>query len=303
MAIDTRLTVTVSAPKEQNLSKSQRAFLSALANHLQRNDMRILRDSAASNDAEAEWARVRRCHGVIVLAFSQWNAQRLHRQKDKNVVMPTEFSHITAAMAVAAKRPLLVLREKELAERGALRGGYLPHVVKLPRQLGPEWLESRDFTSEFSKWTREMESFRHVFLGYSSQAAEVAERIRKFLINTLKLRIFDWKPDSSPGDAIWEWIERAERLTDCGIFLFMADDKLTAGKTVELAPRDNVIYEAGYFAGAKGRKNSLIILEEGARIPTDLGGILYLSLRSREDISPITTRMRKYLEQVFNDES
>jgi hypothetical protein len=35
--------------------------------------------------------------------------------------MPTEFSHVGIVMAIAAKRPLLVLREKSVAERGSLR--------------------------------------------------------------------------------------------------------------------------------------------------------------------------------------
>ena len=216
--------------------------------------------------------------------------------------MPSEFSHIVAVMAAAAKRPLLVLREKALAERGALRPGYLPHVVKVPASLRIDWLESVEFEREFNKWVQEVECSRHVFLGYSSKATEVANSIHQFLSNTLKLRVFDWH-DFRTGDTIWESIERGARFTDCGLFLFMSDDKLAAGNKHEFAPRDNVVYEAGYFAGAKGRKDSLIIREEGAKVPTDLGGILYLKLVSRSDISPIETPLREHLEQMLNQQN
>jgi hypothetical protein len=205
---------------------------------------------------------------------------------------------MAAVMAVAARRPLLVLREKALTERGAFRSGYLPHVVRVPASLDPDWLESAEFEGEFNKWVEDVRSFRHVFLGYSSKATDVANALYKFLSEALKLRVFDWH-DFQTGDSIWESIERAERLTSCGIFLFMADDKLSAGSKRELAPRDNVVYEAGYFAGAKGGKASLIIREEGAKVPSDLGGILYLKLANRHDISPIETKLREHLEGML----
>ena len=109
-----------------------------------------------------------------------------------------------------------------------------------------------------------------------------------------------WHEEFDPGDAIWESIERAERLTKCGLFLFMADDELAAGGEQAFAPRDNVVYEAGYFAGAKGRKNSLVVRENGAKVPTDLGGILYLPLDDRKDVSPIEAKLREHLERMLN---
>jgi predicted nucleotide-binding protein len=195
-----------------------------------------------------------------------------------------------------------VLHEKALAPRGAFRGGYLPHLVNPPASLKLEWLESPEFNGEFNKWMAEVQCFRHVFLGYSSQATEVGKAIHKFLSEKLKLRVFDWH-DFRTTDSIWESIERAERFTSCGLFLFMADDKLAAGNKREFAPRDNVVYEAGYFAGAKGRDKSLIVREEGANVPSDLGGILYLKLGDRGDISPIETPLREYLQRMLGDQN
>ncbi len=192
---------------------------------------------------------------------------------------------------MGTKRPLLVLREKAVAERGALRSGYLPHVVKMPASLKAEWLDTQEFLNEFDKWIAEVDCFKHVFLGYSSNATGPANAIHEFLSENLKLRVFDWHEFST--DTIWDSIERAERLTNCGIFLFMADDKITVGRKWQSGPRDNVVYEAGYFAGAKGRGKALIVREEGVKIPTDLGGIKYLGLANRSDISPIQTPIRE----------
>jgi len=299
MATDTRLTISLHAPNEENLSEPQQRFLEGLVDRIKRRGLRVLPDSPTTDDLEKRFEKLRHCHGVVVLAYSQWKAARLYRAQKRTIVMPSEFSHVAAVMAAAAKRPLLVLREKTLAERGALRGGYLPHVVKAPASLRTEWLETSEFEREFNKWINEVECFRHVFLGYSSKATEVANSVHKFLSKTMKLRVFDWH-DFRTGDTIWESIERAERLTNCGLFLFMSDDKLSVGNKREFAPRDNVVYEAGYFAGAKGRKDSLIIREEGAKVPTDLGGILDLKLVSRGDISPIETPLRLHLERILN---
>lgn len=298
MALDTRLAVIVSSPKIQNLSKQQQRFQKAVVELLRSRGLRILPDSVDSDNAEDDVAKSRLCHGVIVLAFAQWNARRVNRDRDKTIAMPSEFTHIGAATAVASRRPLLVLREKSLADRGVLRAGYLQHVVKLPNSLKTEWLDGPEFQSEFKKWSDEIDCFRHVFLGYSSQASATGEQLCRFLSEELKLRVFDWQNFHS-GDSIWDSIVRAERFTNCGVFLFMADDKLTAGAK---APRDNVVYEAGYFAGAKGGKSAVIVMEEGAKVPTDLGGILYLKLGKHRDISPIKTALRERLERMLGGE-
>jgi len=299
MGIDSRLAVMISAAKKENLSEPQQQFLRALEDRIQRRGLRILPDSATSDKLGDRFGKIQQCHGVVVFACSQWEAERLYRPQEKSVILPSEFGHISAVMAVAARRPLLVLREKKVAERGAFRGGYLDHVVKTPASLKTDWFDSSEFEGEFDKWIREVECYRHVFLGYSSKATDTANAIYTFLTESLKLRVFDWH-DFRPGDTIWESIERAEQLTNCGLFLFMADDKLAAGNKRQFAPRDNVVYEAGYFAGAKGRKKSLVVREEGAKVPTDLGGILDLQLANRNDIAPIETPLSKQLERMLS---
>jgi predicted nucleotide-binding protein len=88
-------------------------------------------------------------------------------------------------------------------------------------------------------------------------------------------------------------------LTTCGIFLFMADDQIEAPAGKQSAPRDNVVYEAGFFAGAKGRRSTLVVVEKGAKVPTDLQGMIYLELENRSDIAPIETRLREYLAALL----
>lgn len=83
------------------------------------------------------------------------------------------------------------------------------------------------------------------------------------------LPVLDWK-EFVAGRNILTQISEAACRTSCGVFIFTKDGKLSnAGKT-SAAARDNVVFEAGYFASAKGTSRTLIVLEDGAKTAADL---------------------------------
>ena len=122
----------------------------------------------------------------------------------------------------------------------------------------------------------------------------MADSLHRFLVGKLRLKVLDWH-DLPASSVIIGNIETAARLTASGIFLFTKDDRqVRKDSTRDAVPRDNVIFEAGYFAGAKGTGSVLIIHEAGAKLPTDLGGFVYLEVKKRADISSIDTRISDY---------
>ncbi len=46
----------------------------------------------------------------------------------------------------------------------------------------------------------------------------------------------------------------------------------------------------------KGKEQVLVIREEGAKMPADIGGNSYIPLKDRNDISGIHTQLRRFLE-------
>jgi predicted nucleotide-binding protein len=68
----------------------------------------------------------------------------------------------------------------------------------------------------------------------------------------------------------------------------------------EASPRDNVLFEAGYFIKAKGNERVLIIREKGAKMPADIGGNIYLLLENRDNISTIEANMEFFLRNRLN---
>ena len=123
---------------------------------------------------------------------------------------------------------------------------------------------------------------------------------------SLGAKVLDWEIDFIPGRSILEQIEQAAKRSIGGIFLFTKDDDLVAGTpSAAAAPRDNVVFEAGYFIGVKGKRNVLIIRETGSKMPADLGGDIYASLPDREttppeqvSIEPIQRTLRAFVEAI-----
>jgi predicted nucleotide-binding protein len=88
------------------------------------------------------------------------------------------------------------------------------------------------------------------------------------------------KPEK-PGVSILNEIEAPAARCSCGIFLFGKNDPLQ-GMDGGAAPRDNVVFEVGYFMNAKSPDRCLIIREDNAKMPADLGGAIYMQIKNSE---------------------
>jgi predicted nucleotide-binding protein len=171
-------------------------------------------------------------------------------------------------------------------------------ITAIPVNSEANWLESEAFKSALEGWHEDMERRRDIFLGYSSGSRGIANQLKRFLEKELGARVLDWHDDFTPGDTILSQVKSAAERSGGGLFLFTKDDALEGGQG-KAAPRDNVVFEAGYFANAKGHERVLIILEAGAKMPADLGGYIYASLEDRSNIEPIERRIRSFLVDNF----
>jgi predicted nucleotide-binding protein len=108
--------------------------------------------------------------------------------------------------------------------------------------------------------------------------------------------VLDWQSDFPPGQNILQQIGRAGDRCSAGIFLFTRDDELASPSDEhEAVPRDNVVFEAGYFIHAKGKERVLVVREQGAKMPADLGGDIYALLPDRNHIGPILETLRRFV--------
>jgi hypothetical protein len=132
-----------------------------------------------------------------------------------------------------------------------------------------------------------------VFFGYCSKAISTADAIHTYL-KSLGLNVINWATDFHSGKVILDEIHAAVSSCKYGVFLFTPDD-LIDGDQQSRAPRDNVIFEAGYFMNAHGRDHTVIIVQEGAKVLADYGGHIYVSLKDPTDISSIKAQLHKAL--------
>jgi hypothetical protein len=238
---------------------------------------------------------MRHCDGCALLGFPRWRLT----QDGQPFWLPTDFNHYEGALAHTMHLPLLVLVQDGVEPRGVFDRSYKGYIGKIPKLPTPAWLDTNGFEVPFKYFRQHLSARRDVFLGYSSTSSGTAAQIRNHLIRDLNLTVLDWALYFDAATTILSQIEEASKRCGAGIFLFTKDDSLADGNGDESAvPRDNVVFEAGYFIAQKGKSRVLIVLQKGAKMPADLGGDIYASLSDKADIQPIHTILRKFGEAL-----
>lgn len=237
----------------------------------------------------------RRCIGAAVLGMPRW---RFQDGDNKPVLLPTEFNHYEGAMARTLGLPTLVLVQRHVLRRVVFDMSFGGYVGEFQPDSGVDWLHTEEFRVPFNYWKALLDERRDVFLGYCSSSAGPAAEIKRYL-QSLGARVLDWQTDFIPGRTIIDQIEQAATRSIGGIFLFTRDDDLAEqGRADHSVPRDNVVFEAGYFIGLKGKRNVLIVREAGSKMPADLGGDIYAALADKDDIVPIERTLAAFLSAM-----
>jgi hypothetical protein len=238
---------------------------------------------------------MRRCVGAAVLGFSVGVATMAG--EPGTVSVGSEYCHYEAAFARAYGLPTLSFLEEGVRERAFFNRYGDVQFYALPADADESWVNGRGFQSYLAGWRREMENRRDIFLGYSSGSGETAGRVRRYLEEGLGASVLDWADDFAPGGDILEEIRRASARCRAGVFLFTMDDRLEpADGDASAVTRDNVVFEAGFFAHAKGLGGVLVILEAGSRLPDDLGGKIFAGLADRQNVASIEPAVRRFLD-------
>ena len=237
---------------------------------------------------------LRKCMGAAIIGMPRWE---FPVSGGPNIKLATEYNQYEGAVAYTLGLPMLVLAQEDISRRVVFDQSYGVYMGLFPSSGDIKWLDSDQFKIPFQYWENELSKRRDVFLGYCSSSSGTAQNLKRFLEKELNVSVLDWKTDFSPSRFILQQIEEAAARCSAGIFLFTQDDAVTnETQSFKAVPRDNVVFEAGYFTSAKGKENVLIVLETGAKMPADLGGDVYAPLEDKSDIEPIADTVRKFVE-------
>jgi hypothetical protein len=237
----------------------------------------------------------RRCVGAAILGMPRWT---FTDPDGAPALLPTEFNHYEGALARTLGLPTLVLVQRDVRRRVVFDNSFGGYVGEFGADADLSWLHTDAFKVPFLYWRQLLEERSDVFLGYSSGAVATAEAVKRYLMS-LGAKVLDWRTDFLPGRTILDQIEQASARSVAGIFLLTRDHEVPDEHLQYTAmPRDNVLFEAGYFVSSKGKRNVLIIREQGSKMPADLGGDIYASLLDRTDIAPIERSLRAFIEAI-----
>lgn len=253
--------------------------------------------------ASLSWSReaceavLRRCDGCVLLGMPRW---RLGAGGDHGA-LPTEFNHYEGAVAQMLRLPLLSYVQDGVAPRVVFDRNVAGYMGRIPVEPTQTWFKSKEFSVPFGYWQQKLAARRDVFLGYCSASSAVAKKLKTYLTRSLGLSVLDWAVDFDPARSILQQIESAAERCGAGVFLFTSDDLLVADSSpkARAVPRDNVVFEAGYFSAAKGKARTLIVLQDGAKMPADLGGDIYAALPAGQTrIDAIRPVLRKFADSL-----
>jgi hypothetical protein len=116
-----------------------------------------------------------------------------------------------------------------------------------------------------------------MFLGSSGEGSYAA-RILSDLLSE-HVTVIHWARGAEPSETIIEYLERMAHEVQLAALLVTPEDQLASRAKSYDVPRDNVIFELGFFMGALGRANTFIVLEEhdDLKLPSDLDGVIRLT--------------------------
>ena len=290
--------IFISAPVDTSLTQAQLGIKNAIMSKVKKAGFEPqefyvsglpLREAWNFENAEQI---MRKCQGAIIFAFGKWEVVM---PNNSLVILPTEYNHYEGALALSLDKETLIIKEDVVAPRGIAYNGGGHHILPLPHNAKPSWINSNTFKKQFADWLDSVQKRPHIFFGYSGKATDTAKQIMKYL-KSIHVKVRDWQIDFRPAGTILDEIEESAKKALAGIFLFTKDDDLLIGDEVNAAPRDNVVFEAGYFMHAVGKERTLIIREKDAKMPADVGGAIYLDLKNRKNTSSIQTSLRKFIE-------
>jgi CAP12/Pycsar effector protein, TIR domain len=257
-------------------------------------DPRGTRSLAAGSGWSADRADevMRHCVGAVLIGMPRWT----FTDTDGRVVhLPTEFCHYEGAVARTLRLPTLVLVREDSLRRVVFDGSLGGWVAVIPKGATRSWLDTPAFETPFEYWRSRLNERRDVFLGYCGASSKAARKVKRWLVDH-GVSVLDWQTDFVPGNSILVQIEDASARCRFGIFLFTKDDELmTTSANGLAAPRDNVVFEAGYFVSSKGKESVLILREAGAKMPADLGGDIYGSFDDRQHLGSAFETLERFL--------
>lgn len=117
-----------------------------------------------------------------------------------------------------------------------------------------------------------------VFIGSSTEAKRVANYLKDGLDHSGDCgEVTVWTQGVfGVSEYVLDDLAQQAGAADFAVLVVTPDDVVSSRGTDSPAPRDNVIFEAGLFMGALGRRRTFLVVEGRLRLPSDLAGLTWV---------------------------
>lgn len=115
-----------------------------------------------------------------------------------------------------------------------------------------------------------------LFIGSATESLSFAQALEFELQDVASTEV--WNRSFRPGHYTLEDLIRKASEVDFAVFILGQEDKTDSRGQIVPSPRDNVVYEAGLFAGrTEVSRVFLLVDERGSKIPSDWKGLGYVT--------------------------
>lgn len=147
-----------------------------------------------------------------------------------------------------------------------------------------------------------------LFIGSASESRDVVRAIQNDLRHEKDFRVRAWTAGGvfGPSKSPIETLEREVASADFAALILTPDDVVAFRNQISSAPRDNTIFELGYFMGVLGRERTFMILPKGpdVKTPSDLLGLIAMEYLDgpqetlAERIGPVCNDIRDAIQRL-----
>lgn len=123
-----------------------------------------------------------------------------------------------------------------------------------------------------------------VFIGSSSEGLPYAEMLQLGLDHCAEVTVWSQGVFGLSGGTLEDLVKAGGRF-DYAVLVLTPDDLTQVRGVVGSSPRDNVIFELGFFMGALGRARTFIVYsrDDNLALPSDLAGVTAATYAKRAD--------------------
>lgn len=146
---------------------------------------------------------------------------------------------------------------------------------------------------------RSVTQLPRMFIGCSRESLQIAQYVQAELRDHVESDVWDQGLFGLSSGTLEGLAEEARRFQFATLVL-APDDVVIKRDSKGNAPRDNVLFEAGFFMGLLGRRKTFLVWceDDSLELPSDLGGVTFAGYRRREPpsqamIGPAATRIRE----------